>query len=213
MILKFLTLLILLNSFKMTCQTDTLFHYHESGAIRAKTYNVKSKIHEKIFFENGQLKIESVLNNDSVPVELVSYDTLGKITMEIKNKKMTQYDYTYNSVNYYKLKKGKLHGKAKSYVDGKLTYKMKYKNGIPEGKAFGYSEDTKKVIAEEYYEDGKLNGEGRYYTSEHILQRKIFYKNGCPYKAQSYDKLGNIVFETTNKELINIRYRSTAPCP
>lgn len=209
-------ILILLNfvfSFSAIGQADTLFTYFQNKNIRSKTYSKEKKIIEKIFFENGQLKIDAILNKDSIPVELTELDEEGNIRKKLTKRLLIEYAPKYNAVMHYKLKNGKLHGTAKTYEGDKLSYKMHYKKGISHVAAIGYDTKTNEIIAKENYTNGKLNGEGFYYKRGNILQRKIFYKDGCPYKAQVFDENKNVVYETSNKSEINKKFRSTEFCP
>lgn len=210
---NFIILLNLVFSFSAIGQTDTLFTYFQNNNIHSKTYSEGKKIIHKVFFESGQLKIDAVLNKDSIPDELTEVDEEKNVTKKQTKRLLIEYVPKYNASMHYKLKNGKPHGTAKTYEGDKLSYKMSFKKGIPHGSAIGYDTKTNEIIAKENYINGKLNGEGSYYKRGHILQRKIFYNDGCPYKAQVFDDNKNVVYETSDKTEINKKFRSTELCP
>lgn len=204
--------LLLIGSFTLSGQTDTIKTYYENMSLKIKSYKSKNRIYENRYFENGQIKYSIVENKDGSVISMIGFNAKGDTTSLQSKHKSTIYDLEYNAVSYCKIKKGKFVGKSKCYQNGILIYEMPYKNGILEGIAIGYDEETKDIIAKEPYINGKLNGEGFYYNRGNILQRKIFYENGCPYKAQSFNIVGEVVFETSDKEIIEDKYHSTKYC-
>ena len=165
-----------------------------------------------IYYENGQLKYSVIAKKDSSVISMIGFNPQGDTTYIESKHNSILYDREYNAVSYCKMKKGKYVGKAKCYKNGILYYEMPYKKGILEGIAIGYDETTNEIISKEPYVNGKLNGEGLYYKRGKILQRKIFFENGCPVKAQSFNVQGELVYESIDKEEIEKKYHSTKYC-
>ena len=196
----------------LTAQTDTVKTYYQNMNLKTKGYIFKNKRYEFVYYESGQIKYTVVAKMDSSVISMIGFNSSGDTTsIETKNKSII-YDREYNTVGYCKLKKGKYVGKRKCYTNGVLIYEMPYKDGVLNGIAIGYDETTKDIIAKEPYLNGKLNGEGLYYRRGNILQRKIFYENGCPVKAQSFDAKGEVVYETIDRDDIDDKYHSTKYC-
>jgi antitoxin component YwqK of YwqJK toxin-antitoxin module len=205
-------IILLIFCYNLSAQSDTLKTYYKDSILKSISFKKRNKTHITSYFESGKIKSNVILNRDSIPVSIIELNEKGEEVLVQTKNKCTIYDKEYNAIMYFKIKNGVFHGRATTYEDGVLTYEMAYVNGSPEGKAFGYDPVTKGIMAEETYLNGKLAGEGLYYNRGHILSRKIFYENGCPYKAQTFSKEGEVVYETVDKEIIDLKFRSTKDC-
>lgn len=205
-------IILLAISFKLSSQIDTIKTYYEDGAVKSKEYHKKNKIYGILYYEDGTVRSNLIFTKDSMPLSIISYDRTGNVILKRDTKKSTVFGPEKGAIYYYKIKNGKYNGKATTYVDGILIYEMNYINGLAEGIAIGYDEVTKDTVAIERYTNGKLNGIGWYYNRGNVLSRKLYYKDGCPYKAQTFNKNGELVYETEDKEEINTRFRSTEYC-
>ena len=199
-------------SFNLSSQIDTIKTYYEDDAVKSKEYHKKNKIYGILYFEDGSVRSKLIFTKDSIPLSIINYNRKGDIILKRDTKKCTVFESESGTISYYQIKNGKYNGRSTMFVDGKLSYEMNYINGIPEGIAIGYDEVTKDTIAIERYTNGKLNGIGWYYNRGNILSRKLYYKDGCPYKAQTFSKSGEVVFETEDREVINKSFRSTKDC-
>lgn len=195
---------------------DTVRTHYPDCVIKSKAYHLKNnKYYEITYHHDGTLKGELIrkLNKDSTTVYFTAYDEVGNIIFDQKNKKeCIAYNRDEGTVIYVKIKKNIPHGKGKKYKDGKLYETMNYKDGYLSGKSTVYDIETNEIIMVENYIKGKLNGESLYYNKGKILSRRIFYKDDCPFKVQSYNGVGALIRETTDLREINWRYRSTEYC-
>ncbi len=198
-----------------TINDDTIRTHYTDCVLKSKAYYKKKKYYETTFYHNGSIKIQMIRkrDRDSTIVYFKTYDEEGNLIFDQQNKKKCiAYDRAEGMVIYVNMKKNEPHGKGKKYKDGKLYETMNYKNGYLSGKSTVYDTETNEIIMVENYLNGKLNGESLYYNKGKVLSRRIFYKDDCPFKVQSYNSVGALIHETTDLREINWRYRSTEYC-
>jgi len=170
--------------------------YHYTGEIWEEGSYCDNNIFEsldgpyKMYYENGQLQLETVYKNSKEIGPTKYYDYKGKRYYKRKNGVFKTYHSNGEIDTSESYKNGLLHGLRKRFWDnGQLMFKEKYINGkIQDGEYVEYDEDGLKC-----YESSIKNG-------VHSTFYKTFHKNGKindsrkPGGLKTYDINGELIF-------------------
>ena len=207
-----LIVILLILGYKLKAQTDTTKIFYESGNLKLLFFNIEKEIHSQAFFPSGKLKAKAILGKDSSIISATMFNENAEIISHTDKKKMTIYDREFDGVMEFRMKNGEMNGIATTTQKGKLSYKMWYKNNLANGKAFGYDLETGNIVAKEHYKNGKLEGECYYFNIDGALEFKMFYITGCAIKAQTFNRKGELQYETVDPYEIKAKFGSRKDC-
>lgn len=175
--------------------------YDDSGKKLAEGNRDKKKIDVKMFYPNGNIKKQGLLENNKATGEWQFYDYNGVLTSKYSymNGDYEGVGYEYygnqkikNELNY---KAGKAEGCYKEYyVNGNILETGMYVNDEKEGYWNEYTINNV-LKSSNYYKNGKLIGEQKYFSSKGILESiEYIDNNNLKYKISYYDTLGKYKF-------------------
>lgn len=146
----------------------------------------------KEFFDNGDVAQKGAYENDKKSGLWISYDKNGDIKEEIG------------------YLQGQYHGASKRYEKGSIYESCEYVNGKRHGKRLYYRGTPPKMrlVEEEHYIDGKLNGTLKRFNERDVLHFEAEYKDGDKIKSKEYHPTtGLIMLETLYRDGSSIAER------
>lgn len=164
--------------------------YHKSGIVEQKgSYTSKGNPDGEwnFYYESGNLLKKENYSNGELQDEYVEYSDSGEVLvkgMYVDGYETGEWYYAIGDV----IEKGTYQDgveidwwEQRSKTDGKLIFKGKFSDGLPEGKHTWYYPDGSKRV-EGYYSSGVRNGEWKYFLPDGSLSLITTYRQGIEIK-------------------------------
>ena len=172
--------------------------YDKTGKILYSTKESDSSIYYKLFYDNGVLNIEGLIEKGKKQGTWKTYNAIGIITKksEFDDNLMSGKQLTYyangNTKEEYVCDSDQIVGEYKEfYIDGKLKSWGYYDKKGQSGKWMEfYSNDTLKSLS--YYSEGKMAGTYILYHPDGKIESETFYNGeGTPVRTINYNPDGS----------------------